>query len=417
MAFFFSVLSLLTSSTFAAEVGGLNFPFSYGNEPQPFSISVDPAFINQTLQKVALYRPSRAVQDYPEWNDGPPPEDVNNLAHYWTANYDWFSVQKEINNNFSHYTTSVPGSRNYSHTIPLHFIHERSSRDDAMPLLLLHGWPSTHLEWTQVVQPLAHPSNSSCAFHVVAPDLPGFGFSPAPEFAGQGPREVGDAVDKLMKQLGYTSYGLVTTDLGWYVGNWMVYDQSDSIRGHISDFAVVPPNATDATRFASNQTTPEETRYINSLQAYSDMNAGYADIQRTRPMSLALAMTDSPVGFTGWVWQLLHFASDGFEYSFDEIITSSMMLWIQGTFGNMRTYKEYQQVCMIIFPVVYCILKFNRLTCHFVSIQPEYEAYPKTKIPTGYTEWGGTRGPYLDLANFAFVVGVAHPNDNSQAHQ
>lgn len=345
MALFLGIFGALVPTVLGSHVDGLNFPFDYSDHPQPFKISVDHQFIDQTIQKAGLYRSSIPVKQYPEWNDGPPPQKMKAIAKHWATKYDWFSIQDEINKNFSHYTTSVSGSRNYQHTIPLHFIHEKSSRDDAIPLLLLHGWPSSHLEWSQVIPLLTSPMKPSHpAFHVVAPDLPGYGFSPAPQYSGQGPQEVGDAVDQLMKQLHYDTYGLVTTDLGYFVGSWMVKGHSDSIIGHMSDFTLVTPNATDQARFAANETTPEETRYMKALNAYQTMNSAYSLTQRTRPMSAALAMTDSPVGFLGWIWQFINLASDGFDYTVDDLITSTMMLWIQGSFGNMRSYKEYWTV-------------------------------------------------------------------------
>ena len=185
------------------------------------------------------------MNDYPPWEDGPPTDLINDYARYWKSDYDWFSTQSRLNNNYSHYATIVPGSKNYTHPIHLHFIHEVSEASNAIPLVLIHGWPSTFLEWQHVIHPLAHPSNSSDpSFHVVAVDLPGYGFSPAPEFTGLGPREMGDAVDTLMQQLGYAQYGIQTTDLGWWVGMWMMQDHADSLIGHGTDFWFQAPNDT-----------------------------------------------------------------------------------------------------------------------------------------------------------------------------
>jgi pimeloyl-ACP methyl ester carboxylesterase len=132
-----------------------------------------------------------------------------------------------MNEQFAHYATTVPGNGEYSAPIPLHFVHERSDDEAATPLLLIHGWASTHLEWSRIIKPLAQ--QGSKAFHVVAVDLPGFGFSPAARQPGLGAREMGRAFDALMRQLGHDKYGLVTTDLGWLIGMWMVEDVRDSI--------------------------------------------------------------------------------------------------------------------------------------------------------------------------------------------
>jgi pimeloyl-ACP methyl ester carboxylesterase len=116
------------------------------------------------------------------------------------------------------------------------------------------------MEWQHVIHPLAHPENSSDpSFHVVAVDLPGFGFSPAPVASNLGPREIGDALDALMQQLGYTQYGIQTTDLGWFVGMWMVQDHTASLIGHGTDFWFQPPNATKQAEYAGKQCIPFHT--------------------------------------------------------------------------------------------------------------------------------------------------------------
>lgn len=156
MFYFFCFAGLLavlieSASLYPSQSNSLNFKFPDNGiqaGPQPFQISVDIDFIQRMVQKVSLYRPSiPLVGQELQWADGPPPQDVNKLASYWAHDYDWFDVQEQINTNFSHFTTTVPGSRNYQHPIPIHFIHERASQGhgEAMLLLLLHGWPSSCL--------------------------------------------------------------------------------------------------------------------------------------------------------------------------------------------------------------------------------------------------------------------------------
>jgi pimeloyl-ACP methyl ester carboxylesterase len=342
-----------SASAATKQINPLNFQFpepDADSGPKPFHISVDPSFINQTIQKACLYRPSIALLEQDTtWLDGPPPQDINKLASYWAEEYRWSDVQEQINTNFSHFTTTVQGNQNYPHLMPLHFIHEHASDgpDAAIPLLLLHGWPSSHLEWAKVVHPLAHPANkSSPRFNVVAPDLPGFGFSPAPTHSGLGPREMGFGFDALMHQLGYKKYAIASTDLGWVVGSWMTSDTS-SVIAHSTDFFSVQPNATDMSRFAANQTSKEESAYILAVQQLMKDNFAYSVIQGAKPLQLALALTDSPVGFAGWIWQLIASVSDGFEYTYEELVTTTMMLWIQGTYGNLRAYKEFDVVRLI----------------------------------------------------------------------
>ena len=187
-----------------------------------------------------------------------------------------------------------------------------------------------------MISPLTSGGNVS--FHVVAPDLPGFGFSPSPIRPDLGPREMGKAFDSLMHQLGYTTYGIATTDLGWFVGNWMVNDVGSNIRGHFTDFTFVQPNATDLERFSANQTTEEENAYIVSSSALVTNHFAYSTVHGQKPLALAQAMSDSPVGFAAWMWDLVH--TVGPEPEFELLITKALMLFIPGVYGNIRAYLE-----------------------------------------------------------------------------
>ena len=343
------ILNLLLLATPLVNAEIIKIPSST-SQPIAFNISVDPAFINETKVKAGLYRPSKDLDDDSNvnWLEGPPRENMTALATYWVEHYDWFKTEKEINANYSHYAVTIPppNSSEYKHEVPLHFVHERSSSsDDAIPILLLHGWPSTHLEWSKVIKPLTSPADPTAQhFHVVAPDLPGFGFSPAPTYTGLGPRQMGMVFDSLMHGLGYQQYGVVSTDLGWWVGMWMADVASDSLIGHFSDFFIVQPNVTDLERLAQNKTTAEENAYISSFQSWFGEHSAYSTVQTQSPLAIGQAMSDTPVGFAGWIWHLMHAVSDGYAYSFDELITSAMMLWIQGTWGNLRAYREFMTV-------------------------------------------------------------------------
>ena len=262
------------------------------------------------------------------------------VAEYWSKDYNWTSTQDEINSNFSHFAITIPSTGNYKHPVPLHFVHERSDVDNAIPLVLIHGWPSTHREWYKVIEPLRSPAESSTqAFHVVVPDLPGFGFSPAPAYSGLDAREMGDALNQLMIKLGYDKYGVVGTDLGWVVALFIADQTPQNVIGFFSDFWLIQPNATDLERRAQNQTTEEETLYIDSLEDYINNCFSYSQAHAQTPLAIGQAMTDSPVGFAGWIWHLVYWINDGYEYTFDELITNTLLLSIQGAFSNIRSYK------------------------------------------------------------------------------
>ncbi|KAF5531777.1 epoxide hydrolase [Fusarium phyllophilum] len=269
------ILLLLAWSTQAKE---LNFYFPKTNSPQRFDIKVDQDFLDFTLRKVRDYRPANSF--FPDWtNEGPPKDAVKDLAEYWASKYNWRNVERSINKGFKHYATTVPGNGNYSERIPIHFVHERSRSSNAIPLLLLHGWSSTHLEWRKVF-----PKRSK-NFHVVAIDLPGYGFSPAPTKAGLCAKEQAVAFNALMQQLGYKKYGVVSTDLGWIYGSAMTHLQSQ------------------------------------------------------KPGLLAGILSDSPVGTAAWLWDLKTSSNDGVEPTQEEIVTDGFVTWIQDTYGSIRSYS------------------------------------------------------------------------------
>lgn len=317
---------------------GLDFYFPNTTSPTQFNISVNSELIDLAREKARTFRPSGGLST--DWtNDGPSNSSMTLLRDYWVESYDWTAVQERINQDFEHYATTVPGNRNYTADIPIHFIHQKSDNNSAIPLLLLHGWTSTHQEWTKVAGPLTDKG-----FHVVAVDLPGFGFSPAPTETGLGPREMGIAFDAMMQQLGYDTYGLVTTDAGFLVGMWMMVDVTESLIGHFCDFYLLEPTDDDLARYAQNETTQEENNYIASFEDFETNHFAYSQVQAQKPLALSLAMADSPVGFAGWLWDLIYGFSDGYNYTFEEIITDTLLLWIQPPFGSMRIYEEFVTV-------------------------------------------------------------------------
>ncbi|KAH7036017.1 epoxide hydrolase [Microdochium trichocladiopsis] len=312
------------------------------NVPAPYQISVDPKLIAEAATKAKLYRPSIGLEDRTSdtWREGPPVENMTALARYWADEYDWL---------------------------------ERSTqRPNAIPLLMLHGWPSTHTEWSAVLKPLTSPKDSSSpAFHVVTPDLPGFGFSPAPTRAGFGPRQAAAAFADLMKTLGYEKYGVVSTDLGWWVGMFMAGDHAEHLVGHFTDFFSVSPTPADLERYSSNQTDAAENEYIGGLSAFSAGFGAYMTMQSQGPLKLSQALNDSPVGYAGWIWPMIHAISDGYPYTLKQIVTRTLLLWVGDVYGNVRAYLEW--------------------------LKPEASNFPESDVPTGVAQWGAT-GPFNEIA-------------------
>ncbi|UPL01222.1 hypothetical protein LCI18_012156 [Fusarium solani-melongenae] len=374
-----TLVAAYTATATAAVVGrelgypGLNFHFPNTTSPWGFHIHVDQDFIDLTLRKVRDYRPSQGL--FSDWTiEGPPDSAVTLLADYWDKSFDWRVTEERINK-FDHYATTVPGSYNYTEPVPLHFVHQRSNHSADTALLLLHGWTSSHFEWSRVIRPLTQNGNES--FHVVAPDLPGYGFSPAPSRSSMGPREMGAAFDALMKQLGYKKYGIVATDLGWAIGMWMLQDASDSVTGLFTDFFRVPPEPSDIARQAMNETSQEENDFIAVSNAWDSSHSSYATVQTQKPLALSQALADSPVGFAAWLWDLRYAISDGYSYTYEELITDALLLWFQSPYASMRSWLEVSK--------------------------PDMARFPNTDVPVGVTQWGNNNGPFPSLAKFPLI--------------
>ncbi|KAG4276043.1 hypothetical protein FPRO04_14299 [Fusarium proliferatum] len=270
-------------------------PFSFPGgliSPQPFEISVNSDFISQTQAKVEAWRPPTGL--WSDWtNEGPPVEQLKDIAEYWKNEYDWSSVQTRMNQEANHYATTIKREGGDNGTVSLHFVHERSSDPNAIPLLLLHGWPSTHLEWSKVIKPLVN--NAKTPFHIVAPDLPGFGFSPAPTQPIHDSHENGKIMDNLMKQLGYSKYGIVSTDLGWVIAMSMVEDVPSSVIGHMTDFFLAIPNSDDLARKAQNETTEEENVYLEASNEWFASHFAYSELDK-----MSFPKSTVPTGVSEW---------------------------------------------------------------------------------------------------------------------
>ncbi|KAG0651050.1 Epoxide Hydratase [Hyphodiscus hymeniophilus] len=329
-------------STFYS-VSRVNFVANFGPSPAPFTIKVNEEFIAFTKQKVALTRFPEDV-DQPDFTDGPPVHNGTTVRDYWVNEYDWDLVQTQLNAKLIQYTTTVlppPGS-SYVEPVPLHFVHHISSRHDAIPLLFIHGWPGSFIEVEKIIDSLTSPSSSTDpAFHVVAPSVPGFGFSPAPVKPGFGYMAAAHTFDALMKQLGYSKYVIQGGDQGAFILRYQAHLHPESVVAVHSNFWIVPPNSNDLQRYQNNETTEDETVSIEAYEGFTTTFWGYGQIQQTRPLRLGFGMTDSPIGFAMWIydgmWGIVN--NPGF-WTPEDIITWTMMMWIQGPYGASRIYKE-----------------------------------------------------------------------------
>lgn len=179
------------------------------------------------------------------------------------------------------------------------------------------------------------------AFHVVAPSIPGFAFSPAPTKPGFGYIEAAHAFDALMQQLGYSKYVIQAGDAGGIIMRYQAHLYPDSVVSGVNNFWVVSPNESDLQLYHAGQASADETAIIDRMRYFMTSLWGYGQIQQTRPLRLAHGLTDSPIGLAMWIYDALWpSAWDVAVFTPKEIITWTMMHWIQGPYGAMSIYKQ-----------------------------------------------------------------------------
>ena len=293
----------------------------------PFTIDVPETTLTDLKNRLGKAR-------FPEetsggtWNDGARLAYVQELVTYWKDQFDW-RVQERRLNQFDQFKTEIDG-------LDIHFIHERSPDPDALPLLLLNGWPSSIDEFSQVIKPLTDPSafggSSEQAFHVIMPAMPGYGFSDKPRETGFGPERMSMLWVTLMDRLGYTQYGVHGTDWGISVGTWLALKDTDRVAGlHLTGcIGSVRPTPVAAT---PTPRMPSDT-------------SGYIEIQSTKPQTLGYSLSDSPVGLAAWIVEKFHGWSDHRGrieevYTKDELLTNIMIYWVTNS-GPSSTRLYYE---------------------------------------------------------------------------
>ncbi len=300
----------------------------------PFRIEVPASALSDLRVRLAR---TRWPDELPgvSWSYGVPLQRVADLAAYWQSGYDWRAHEARLNE-FPQFTTVIDGQR-------VHFVHVRSPEPDALPLILTHGWPGSVAEFWWVIGPLSDPGghggDPADAFHIVAPTLPGFGFSGPTTATGWDVPRIARAWAELMRRLGYTRYGAQGGDWGARISPELARCDSDHVAGlHVNGFVAFPSGDPAETR----SLTPAEQARLATLGRWNAERGGYAQLQGTRPQTLAYALTDSPVGQLAWN---LEWFDDYGEHQGalddEEILTNVALYWLTGTAGSSaRLYKE-----------------------------------------------------------------------------
>jgi len=306
---------------------------------QPFRVAVPQAALDDLARRLKSTRwPEASPRE--GWSQGTELAYLKDLVDYWRAGFDWRREEARLNSRVQ-FIAPVSG-------MTLHFIHERSPHPGARPLLLIHGWPGGIHEFHRLIpmltRPEQHGGDPRDAFHVVAPSLPGYGYSDPFPGAGGNPRQFGRVFHSLMTEtLGYSRYGAQGGDWGAVIASWMGMDHADSLPGIHLNMAGLRPNPPRDAVF-----TPEEQAYLAGIPAQRAEELGYMALQGSRPQTLAYALMDSPAGLAGWLVEKYRAWSDcGGDVeraiSRDDLLTLITLYWVTGSIASsMRLYYEFR---------------------------------------------------------------------------
>jgi pimeloyl-ACP methyl ester carboxylesterase len=302
----------------------------------PFRINVPVADLDDLRARLRSTRwPEREPVE--DWSQGIPLAYLQDVCHYWADDYDWRAAEARLN--------GLPQFRVEIDGLGIHFLHVRSPNDDALPVVVTHGWPGSFVEFLKVIGPLtdptAHGGDDSDAFHVVCPALPGFGFSDKPTRTGWGIERIADAWIALMAQLGYEWYGAQGSDWGTSISSLVGHRD----RQHVVGIHLTPPLAPPDPS-TLDDLTPKERAALEDLERGAARESGYSMEQATRPQTIGYALVDSPAALAAWIlekfWSWTDHAGDLERVlSRDELIDNLMLYWLpRAGASSARLYWE-----------------------------------------------------------------------------
>jgi pimeloyl-ACP methyl ester carboxylesterase len=303
-------------------------------EIRPYRINIPQADLDDLRERLARTRLPDELPDV-GWSYGVPLARVKELADYWATGYSWRAQEARLNA-VPQFTTTVFGQN-------IHFQHVRSPEPDALPLILSHGWPSTVADFTELIGPLsdprAHGGDPRDAFHLVVPSLPGYGFSGPTTSPGWDVSRVAQAWAELMGRLGYSRYGAQGGDWGARISPELARTDPSHVAGVHTNALVTLPSGDPG---ELEGLTPDERKSLGGLARWREERSGYAQIQATRPQTLAYALADSPVGQLGWYTEWFDdYGDNPGTIDRDAILTTVAVYWLTGTAGSAaRLYRE-----------------------------------------------------------------------------
>jgi pimeloyl-ACP methyl ester carboxylesterase len=309
---------------------------AHNSETNPYRIDIPQRELDDLRERLGR---TRWPDELPGagWDLGVPLDYLKGLAEYWATTYDWRGQEAALNE-FAQFTTIIDDQN-------VHFLHVRSPEPEALPLLITHGWPGSIAEFLDIISPLvdpaAHGGDPADAFHVIAPSIPGFGFSGPTHETGWNTVRVAHAWVELMGRLGYERYGAQGGDTGALVSPELGRIDPEHLVGiHVNNLLTFPSGQLD-------DLSDADQGRLKLMQRWQNEMAGYASIQSTRPQTLAYALTDSPVGQLAWIVEKFKEWTDPAAelpedaVDRDRLLTDVSIYWLTATAGSSaRLYYE-----------------------------------------------------------------------------
>jgi pimeloyl-ACP methyl ester carboxylesterase len=315
-------------------------------EIRPFRIEVPQAALDDLGERLARTR-WPAEPEGIGWSRGVPVGYLRELAEYWRTAYDWRQHEARLNQ-LPQFTTTIDGAN-------LHFLHVRSPEPEATPLLLIHGWPGSVVEFLELIGPLtdprAHGGDPADAFHLVVPSIPGHGLSGPLTEPGWNHGRMAGAYVELMARLGYDRYGVQGGDIGAFEAPLVGRLAPDRVIGvHVNALVTFPSG--DPAELAD--LTEAEQQRLARMRGFQDDMMGYSHIQGTRPQTLAYALTDSPAGQLAWIVEKFKEWTDPAAelpedaVDRDHLLTNVSIYWFTTTAGSAANlyYETYHDPSM-----------------------------------------------------------------------
>lgn len=302
---------------------------------QPFRIEIGQADVDDLHRRLAG---ARWPGELPGagWTRGVPLGYLEELAGYWRTGYDWRAAEARLNS-YPQFVTEIDGQR-------IHFLHARSSRPDAKPLLITHGFPSSVAEFLYLIEPLVNPAEGQ-AFHVIAPSLPGYAFSTPLSAAGWAMGRTARAWAELMRRLGYQRYGVHGGDIGAGVSGMVAGLDGDHVIGMhvVTDPLTAAATATFLPGMAGrlDENDPVDKLILARMNAFKNEGSGYLAIQNSRPQTIGYGLADSPVLQLAWIAEKVHEWTD-LPVDRDQLLTTVSLYWFTGS-GATAAHTLYEQ--------------------------------------------------------------------------